>query len=243
MPALLIHGNPDTSHLWDRVREHLGAYDGDVVAADLPGFAEAPPEGFGCTKEEEVDWIVEQCERLGGNVDLVGHDWGSLLCQRVASIRPDLLATVTVGGAAVDRDWPWHPLAQIWQTPGEGERYMREELTDEFGIEHLVANGVPREDAERNIWTTPHGKDTILAIYRSAVHIGAEWQPDLERLAVPAMVIWGRTDPYVELQWGERLAERMKAELVVLECGHWWPFEKPRETAEALLRMWSSVRA
>ncbi|HWE11808.1 MAG TPA: alpha/beta hydrolase, partial [Solirubrobacteraceae bacterium] len=87
-----------------------------------------------------------------------------------------------------------------------------------------------------------HGKATILELYRSAVHIGAEWQPDLERLEVPAMVIWGRNDPYVPLMYGERLAERMKAELVVLECGHWWPFERPAETAQSLLRLWSRVR-
>jgi pimeloyl-ACP methyl ester carboxylesterase len=98
---------------------------------------------------------------------------------------------------------------------------------------------VPKEDAEANIWTTPHGKETILALYRSAVDIGEEWQPDLERIELPAMVIWGREDPYVPLEFGEALAERMKAELVVLECGHWWPFERPEETAEALLRHWS----
>ena len=80
---------------------------------------------------------------------------------------------------------------------------MEEELTAEFGIDHLVENGVPREYAERNIWLTDYGKDTILKLYRSAVDIGAEWQPDLEKLEVPAMVIWGRTDPYVPLEFGE----------------------------------------
>jgi pimeloyl-ACP methyl ester carboxylesterase len=241
MPALLIHGNPDTSMLWDRVREHLDGYEGEIVAADLPGFAHQEPDGFPCTKEAYVDWIVERLEELGGNVDLVGHDWGSLLVQRLASIRPDLLASVTCGGATVDADYPWHPLARVWQTPGEGERYMEEELTDEFGITHLVENGVPCEYAQRNVWTTPYGKDTILKLYRSAVHIGAEWQPDLERMTVPAMVIWGRTDPYVPLEWAERLAPRMHADLVVLECGHWWPYERPKETAEALLRRWAAV--
>jgi pimeloyl-ACP methyl ester carboxylesterase len=243
MPALLIHGNPDTARLWDRVREQLEDYGDEVVAADLPGFAEPAPDGFPCTKEAYVDWIVERLEELGGRVDLVGHDWGSLLVQRVASVRSDLLTSVTCGGAAVDTEYEWHPLAQVWQTPGEGERYMEEELTDEFGISHLIENGVPPEDARRNMWLTPHGKDTILKLYRSAVHVGAEWQPDLERLDLPAMVIWGRTDPYVPLEWAERLAERMTAELVVLECGHWWPYERPRETADALLQLWSAVRA
>jgi pimeloyl-ACP methyl ester carboxylesterase len=243
MPAFLVHGNPDSSRLWRRVVENLGGYEGEIVAADLPGFADPAPEGFPATKEAYVDWIVEQLEGLGGGVDLVGHDWGSLLVQRVASVRPDLLASVACGGAAVDTEYPWHPLAQVWQTPGEGEKYMEEELTPEFGIAHLVENGVPKEDAERNIWLSDYGKDSILKIYRSAVHIGAEWQPDLERVEVPAMVIWGRTDPYVPLEFGERLAARMKAELVVLECGHWWPFERPRETAEALLRHWSQNAA
>jgi pimeloyl-ACP methyl ester carboxylesterase len=64
------------------------------------------------------------------------------------------------------------------------------------------------------------------------------WQPDREGVTVPALVIGGGEDPYVPLEFGERLAERMRAELVVLECGHWWPFERPRETAEALLRHW-----
>ena len=242
MPAFLVHGNPDSSRLWDRVVAELGPYGEEVIAADLPGFAEPAPEGFPATKEAYVDWIVDRLEGLGGSVDLVGHDWGSLMVQRVASVRPDLLSSVACGGAAVDADYPWHPLAQVWQTPGDGEKYMEEELTAEFGIEHLVENGVPREDAERNIWLTDYGKDTILKLYRSAVDIGAEWQPDLERVELPAMVIWGRTDPYVPLEFGERLAERMKGELVVLECGHWWPFERPAETAAALLRHWEAAR-
>lgn len=241
MPAFLIHGNPDSSRLWERVTPHLGDYDGEIVAGDLPGFANPAPEGFGATKEEYVEWIAEQLRELGGNVDLVGHDWGSLLVQRVASIHGDLLNSVTCGGAAVDTEYEWHPLAQVWQTPGEGEKYMEEELTDEFGIDHLLENGVPREYAERNIWLNDYGKDSILKIYRSAVHIGREWQPDLEKQEVPAMVIWGRTDPYVPLEYGERLAARMKGELVVLECGHWWPFERPEETAAALLRHWSDA--
>jgi pimeloyl-ACP methyl ester carboxylesterase len=242
MPAFLVHGNPDSSALWDGVIEQLDAYGEEIVAADLPGFAHPAPEGFPATKESYVEWIVEQLEKLGGNVDLVGHDWGSLLVQRVASIHPDLLASVACGGAAVDTEYPWHPLAQVWQTPGEGEKYMEEELTPEFGIEHLVENGVPREYAERNIWLQDYGKDSILKIYRSAIQIGAEWQPDLEKLDLPAMVLWGRTDPYVPLEFGERLAARMKGELVVLGCGHWWPFEKPVETAEALLRHWQSAK-
>jgi pimeloyl-ACP methyl ester carboxylesterase len=245
MPALLVHGNPDSSMLWDRTLEHLSG-DDEVIAVDLPGFASPAPDGFPATKEAYADWIIEQLEQLaarGGPVDLVGHDWGSLLVQRIASIRPDLLSSVTAGGATVDVGYEWHEIAQIWQTPGEGERYMEEDLTEEVSVPYLVENGVPEEYAKRNSWLYPGNKDCILRLYRSAVHIGAEWQPDLEKVTVPSMVIWGRTDPYVPLSWGEKLAERMKGELVVLECGHWWPYERPAETAAALERHWAAARA
>jgi pimeloyl-ACP methyl ester carboxylesterase len=245
MSALLVHGNPDSHLLWEQVQESLGDEE-EVVAVDLPGFAAPAPDGFPATKEAYVDWLIEQLERLAersGTVDLVGHDWGSLLVQRVASVRPDLLSSLAAGGAAVDVDYPWHEIAQIWQTPGEGERYMREDLTDEVGIPYLIENGVPETYAKRNAWLVPGNKDCILALYRSAVHIGAEWQPALEQVRLPSMVIWGREDPYVPLVWAERLAERIEAELVVLDCGHWWPYERPRETAEALARLWSGARA
>ncbi|MEA2148085.1 MAG: hypothetical protein QOG59_3672, partial [Solirubrobacteraceae bacterium] len=245
MPAVLVHGNPDSHLLWELVEPYLG-HEQDVTAVDLPGFAHPAPDDFPATKEAYVEWLVEQIESVaeaGGPVDLVGHDWGSLLVQRVASIRPDLLSSVAVGGAAVDVDYPWHDIAQIWQTPGEGERYMEEDLTEAVSVPYLIENGVPETYAQRNAWLVPGNKDCILKLYRSAVHIGAEWQPELEHVRLPSMVIWGREDPYVPLSWAQRLAQRISAELVVLECGHWWPYERPRETADALLRLWASARS
>ena len=88
MPAFLVHGNPDSARLWSRTIANLGDYEGEIVAADLPGFAKAAPAGFPRTKEAYVDWISERLEALGGGVDLVGHDWGSLLVQRITSTRP-----------------------------------------------------------------------------------------------------------------------------------------------------------
>jgi pimeloyl-ACP methyl ester carboxylesterase len=246
VPAVLVHGNPDSHLLWEPVDAHLRGYPDERIALDLPGFNSPAPAGFSATKEAYVEWLVSQLEaivdRSGLPVDLVGHDWGSLLAQRVASIRPDLLRSLAVGGAAIDSDYEWHPAAQIWQTPGRGERHMAERLTPEDGVAYLIENGVPERYARLNSWLVPGNKSCILRLYRSAVLIGEEWQPDLEHVDLPAMVIWGRADQYVSLSWGERLAERIGAELVALDCAHWWPYERPRETAAALIRLWSTER-
>src|ERR1700693_2588194 len=122
MPAVLVHGVPDTAQLWDGVRAHLER--ADVVTPRLPGVASPLPPGFDATKEAYVGWLVEQIEAIGEPVDLVGHDWGSLLVPRVVSIRPDLIRTWAAGSGTVDRAYVWHDLAQMWQTPEVGEQIM-----------------------------------------------------------------------------------------------------------------------
>ena len=92
MPAVLIHGVPDTVLMWDPLRAHLQR--DDVIALALPGFGTPVPDGFGATKEEYADWITDQIRALGEPVDLVAHDWGCLLAQRVASTHPELVRTV-----------------------------------------------------------------------------------------------------------------------------------------------------
>jgi pimeloyl-ACP methyl ester carboxylesterase len=240
MPAVFVHGVPDTYRMWDRLRSHLKRT--DVVAVALPGFGVPLPDGFAATKEAYVEWLIDEVERIGGPVDLVGHDWGSLLVQRLVSLRPDLIRTWACGDGPVDVEYVWHDLAQQWQTPGVGEQIM-EALTPEAMVEGLVTAGVPREyavESTRHIDATM--RDVILRLYRSAVNVGREWQPDVEKITRPALVLWSKDDPYVAPVFAERLAARVGGELVLLErCGHWWPLERPADAAAALERFWGAT--
>jgi pimeloyl-ACP methyl ester carboxylesterase len=238
MPAVLVHGVPDTYRLWDKLRSHLARR--DVLAPALPGFGCPVPAGFPATKEAYVDWLAAEIERVGEPVDLVGHDWGSLLVQRVVSLRPELIRTWACGNGPIDREYVWHDLAQQWQTPGVGESIMSM-MTRDALAEGLPANGIPAEDARV---VAEHVddvmKDCILRLYRSAVQVGAEWEDDVARITRPALILWGHDDPFVSPRFAERLAKRVRGELVLLEgCGHWWPHERPREAAEALERFWN----
>jgi pimeloyl-ACP methyl ester carboxylesterase len=237
MPAFLIHGVPDTHRVWDPLRVRLERR--DVFAPSLPAFGNAPPPGFTATKEAYADWVMREIERVGAPVDLVGYDWGSLLVQRIVSLRPDLVRTWACGNGPVDTEYVWHDMARQWQTPGVGEQMM-EMITPDAMAEGLAAAGVPLDAAEetaRHIDATM--KDAILRLYRSAIHVGAEWQPDVERVTKPALIIWSKGDPYVDPRFGERLAARVRGELLLLDCGHWWPLERPDEVAAALERFWA----
>ena len=238
VPAVLVHGVPDTHRLWDPLRARLRR--SDVVAVSLPGFGTPLPPGFVADKERYVDWLIDAVARLGEPVDLVGHDWGSLLVQRVVSLRPDLIRTWACGDGPIDVEYVWHDLAQQWQAPGVGEQVMAM-FTPAAMVDGLVAAGVPRAYAEESAGRVDETmKSCILRLYRSAVHVGREWQADVEKIRRPALILWSRDDPYVAPVFAERLAARVRGELVLLEgCGHWWPLERPGEAAAALERFWA----
>jgi len=240
MPAVLVHGVPDTHRLWDLLRSYLKRR--DVIAVSLPGFGVPVPPGFAATKEAYVEWLIGAIERLGAPVDLVGHDWGALLVQRVVSLRPDLIRTWACGDGPIDVEYVWHDLAQQFQTPDVGEQVVAT-MTPEALAAGLPAVGVPPAIAAE---TAPHVdatmKDCILKLYRSAVHVGAEWQADVEKIKRPALILWSRDDPYVAPRFAERLAQRVHGELLLFEgCGHWWPLERPAEAAAALERFWTTA--
>ena len=48
MPAVLLHGNPETPVIWEPLVSHLSRT--DVITPQLPGFGCPTPDGFGATK-------------------------------------------------------------------------------------------------------------------------------------------------------------------------------------------------
>lgn len=239
-PAVLVHGVADTHRLWNEVSSALRRE--DVVAPDLPGFGCPVPEGFTATKEEYLDWLIAAVEAFGRPVDLVGHDWGSILVQRLASVRPDLVRTWAAGGGPCDPGYEWHDVAKIWQTPGAGEDFMAG-WAPEALVGMAPSLGIPAEYAAAAAsFVDDVMKDCILRLYRSAVDVSAEWGPELELASSRGLLIWGADDPFVAAEIAERSARRMGGEALVLEgCGHWWPLERPTEVAAALERLWRAA--
>ncbi len=245
MTSLFIHGVPDTHRLWSPVLEALG--EGDWVCPDMPGFGAPKPDGFSASMDAYADWLANELDaavnKAGRPVHLVGHDWGGLLVQRVAGLHPDKVKSWAAGGVAIDEDYVWHDIAQIWQTPEEGEALMAA-MDDDAMIAVLKEAQVPDAFAREMVEQGDDGmRASILSLYRSAVRIGDDWKDALPGLAQrPGLVLWGEHDPYASVAVGQKLAQRTDARFHLFEdCGHWWPYERAAEVAAELKAHWAQA--
>ena len=241
MPAVFVHGVPETHRIWDPLRSHLSR--ADHVALDLPGFGSIRPGGFEATKDAYVEWLVAELEGVGEPVDLVGHDWGGGLVLRVVSTRPDLVRTwASDFVACAAPDFAWHDFAKIWQTPGDGEAFWEQQLAAKDDWRGgLVAVGGPADAAAA---VAGRGDATmtacILDLYRSAVDIATEWGAAVDGIEVPGMAVVATDDPFIEQGWTESVAERAGARTQELGGqGHWWMLTDPAMAAAILESFWA----
>jgi pimeloyl-ACP methyl ester carboxylesterase len=246
MPAVLVHGVPETPAVWDPLRARL--HRDDVVALRMPGFGCPRPDGFGATKEEYVAWLVAELEALQvrGPVDLVGHDWGGGLTVRVVSTRPDLVRSWVTDAAGVgDEEFSWHEFARIWQTPEAGERFFDERLaaTARDRARGFLRSGVPEDQAL--VMATALDRtmaDCILALYRSAVDVGKEWAPAFREVPAPGLVLVPAEDAYLSADCARGGAARAGAAIAELDgLGHWWMLQDPALGAAILEEFWATL--
>ena len=119
MTKVFVHGNPETSAIWKPLVAALSERGvNDVVLLSPPGFGAPVPHDWTATVSEYRNWLVGELEKIGGEIDLVGHDWGAGHVFSVLAHRPELVrswATDCVG--LLHPDYVWHDAALGWQTP------------------------------------------------------------------------------------------------------------------------------
>jgi pimeloyl-ACP methyl ester carboxylesterase len=241
---VFVHGVPETGALWRKVR---AVVDGESVAVELPGFGTPRPDGFGASKDDYVDWLVAELDRIGGPVDLVGHDWGAIITYRVALAFGDRLRSWAADcGNLVHPDYEWHDFARIWQTPGDGEAFFAAQeaaSVDDTAAAFEAGLGLDAGDARELAEAgTPDMASCILDLYRSATpNPHADWGP-LAPTSAPGLVIHTSGDPFSDEAMARAAADALGAHFEVLDApGHFWPYQAPEAGAAILRRFWSTL--
>jgi haloalkane dehalogenase len=238
--VLLVHGYPESSHMWRPALEALAARGLYAVAPDLPGFGDSPPDPP-ATWERHVETLEELRTHLGlDRVALVGHDWGGLIGLRWACDHPDAVWAIVASDTGFFADARWHDMAKAMRTPGRGEELVDGMTHERF--ERIMRDFSPgiedRAIAEYFMaFADEPRRRGQLELYRSGDFEKLEaYEGRLAALDAPFLALWGEDDPFAPLGAAQRFEREIPgARLqVIAGTGHFVYDDAPEEAAEAL---------
>jgi haloalkane dehalogenase len=241
LPALCIHGWPQSSYMWRHLLPALASAGRRALAPDLAGFGDSPPDPPG-TYERHVE-AVERFRRQVGldRIVLVVHDTGGLIGLRWACDHPDAVAGLVITNTGFFPDVEWIEIAKTMRTPIQGEALLDSLSREGFATLMNEASSEFDDRALDEYWkafTTAEGRRGMLELYRSFDL--DELKPYQERLAalgVPALILWGQGDEYIPVDYASRFAREIPgSKLVLLEGVRHFLFEdEPARCAQEVI--------
>lgn len=254
-PLVLLHGFPQTGHMWRKVMPPLAEHY-DVVAPDLRGYGDSDKPRGGYDKRTMAADVADLIQALGLEpVVLVGHDRGARVAHRFALDHParlthlvllDIAPTFDVFHALdphlARRVWHWffHLVPDLPEAllAGREEVYLRWCLTT--WAEHPDAIEEEAVQEYLRCFRQPGALRGALEDYRAGGTVDLEHDAADRhvKVRVPTLVLWGGSRPP---QAGDMLGvwaarcERVEG-FAVPDCGHFLPEERPDVVVDAILR-------
>jgi haloalkane dehalogenase len=239
--ALLVHGYPESSHMWQATLPALAEAGWRALAPDLPGYGDSEPDPPGTWERhiEALERFVAELEL--GPVALVTHDWGVLIGLRWACENPGRVSALAISDGGFFADRRWNDLANVMRTPGKGEELISSYTHDGFlAAMRGVSSGMTDETFEE--YWKGFADDTRraghLELYRSGdFEKLAPYEGRLATLGVPALILWGAEDRFASVRMAHRFHEELPgSELAILEgAGHFIWDDEPERASRALV--------
>ncbi len=241
---LLLHGTAASLHTWEGVvaglRDRFR-----VVTMDLPGHGLT-----GATAEDRYDraGMVAAIARLVDHLGLArfvigGNSMGGEMAMAYALAHPErieALVLIDSAGLALDLHGRRVPIGfRLAAIPLL--RPLLVHITPRSVVErsvravHADPGGVSADLVDR-YWRLMRMEGSRRALMKRFAALADEPPLPVERIGMPALVLWGREDHLIPLATGRELARRLPhARLVVFDdAGHVPQEERPVETARAI---------
>lgn len=246
---VLLHGYPQSWYCWREVIEYL-AKDYRIIAPDLRGLGDTTRPASGYDKRTLGRDVIELLDKLGvDKFAVVGHDWGGTVAFAVAADNPSRVTHLGVIDVAIPGDGQpnigqggkrWHhSFLQTLDLPealiNGREEYYFDWFFENYGHTRAAITREARDEYMRNL-NTPGALRAGFAYYREVTQDIRDNEARTEKLTIPCLALggggyWGRGG---EVATSLRRMANKVTEIVVPECGHWVPEEKPQLLSESI---------
>jgi pimeloyl-ACP methyl ester carboxylesterase len=241
-PVLLLHGFPETSHMWERLMGELSDAGYHCLAPDQRGYSpNARPAEVADYCYEHLAADVFTIATVAGfdRFHLVAHDWGAIAAWCALAVdRDDRVATFLSLSIPHYRAFA----EAVYADPDEElYRGALDLLTAPDHAAEAAMRGDGNYEPLTSVWesSSPDEIDDYLDVFRDAgaltgalnwyrasrAHRRALDDPSfvLTPVSAPTVLVWGRDDPYVRRMSVELAAPLMTGtyRVVELDAGHW----------------------
>ncbi len=247
-PVVLLHGFPDSAHLWRHQIPALTAAGLRVIAPDLRGFGESSqPAGQAAYRLPTVMGdVLGIADALGiERFRLVSHDWGAAVGWALAAYQPARVerhAALSVGhltalwnAGLAQRRRAWYML--LFMHEGHAEEILMRD--DWLWFRDLFAHHPEMDTWLRNLGR-PGALTAALNWYRA--NVGVEtWTREgwvLPRVTVPTLGVWSSGDAYLTETQMVTSAQYVDAAWDyhrVEGASHWLMLDRPQYVARLLV--------
>ncbi len=244
-PVLFLHSYGPGTTAWITFHKALGELSRHYrcILMDLPNFSKTGPiiyrEGVHGLQARTA---VALLDALGiEKAHWVGNSQGGQSAMVAAINYPERVTKFVMGGSHIGTGGDRYLLAN---RPSEGSRATQRAIADpspenirHYLRVHLDDESLVTDELVAYIHRGHTSSSEFLEARRQSVSLPHDYTPDLAGIQAPVLLIHGRYDRMVPFEVSIAILNHIADSRVVLinNCGHWPPFEKPAEwTAHVL---------
>ena len=244
-PVIFLHSYGPGTTAWLTFHKVVGELSRHFrcILMDLPNFSKTGPlvyhEGVHAVQARTA---VALMDALGiARAHFVGNSQGGQSSMVVAITYPDRINRFVMGGSHIGTGGDRYLMAN---RPSEGSRATRDAVDDptrenirrylrvHIDDERLVTDELVEYVHHAHTWSP-----AFAAARRQSVSVPHDYTPALAGIRAPVLLVHGRYDRMVAFEVSIAILNHVADSRLVLlnNCGHWPPFEKPAEyTAHVL---------
>lgn len=244
VPIVLIHGYTSSTYTWKDVFEPL-SQKYRVIALDLKGFGISEKPGGDYSRRAQGEIVAGLLDYLKiEKAWIAGNSMGGETALNVALNHPEkVLGLILIDSAGVKVSGKTSLTPWYLQTPVVGRVLIALAMT---------SDGLVREGLRKSLFDDSKITEEQVKYYHAplktsggqlaAIRARTDFalypiEDDLDRIAVPTLLMWGAEDEIIPLEAGRKMNSLIKnSKLVIIEnCGHIPQEEMPERVFDEII--------